>query len=219
MSLIVQVDSRCALCGVLSSQPVLLQADARGSPDLDLRPPESLRSTLEAWIQHCPSCGYCADDISSLHEGADGIIESSAYRGILRDTTLPLLARRFLCWSIIQNQRGSPAKAGWAALHAAWACDDIGYADAASECRQKALASFRAAQYQGSRFAHGKGVEETILADILRRSGRLDEAEALCCQAPDPTPGILLEQYLATIRDLNSHSMDEARLEKEGFHR
>lgn len=38
-----------------------------GYPDLDLRPSEMQRSSMFAWLQECPHCGYVARDIEQTH--------------------------------------------------------------------------------------------------------------------------------------------------------
>ena len=42
--------STCAICGGRSKQTVVASTNARGSPDLDLRPPEMQRSTMPYWV-------------------------------------------------------------------------------------------------------------------------------------------------------------------------
>jgi hypothetical protein len=37
-----------------------------GSRDLDNRPAEMMRSTIQYWICRCPKCGYCAPDILTV---------------------------------------------------------------------------------------------------------------------------------------------------------
>ena len=211
MSQMIDIDRVCSLCGVTSRQMILLESDARGSPDLDLRPPESLRSTISSWIQHCPSCGYCSTDIGQFIEGVDAIVRSREYRDQLSDLSLPLLARRFLCWSIILRDLHYTAKAGWAILHAAWVCDDAGDSASASYCRQQAFHSFSEARRSNIRFADGDHMEETILADLLRRSGRCDEAEAICMINTSASPELSYEQYLTMNRDQDVHRLYEAR--------
>ena len=83
------------------------------------------RDTLRA-IQCCNHCGYCAPDIGRAEGPASEIVPSAAYKTIGDDHSLPELARHWLCWSRIAEQSGEPSEAGWAALSAAWACDDAG---------------------------------------------------------------------------------------------
>lgn len=211
MSRMIEVDRECALCGGVSSQHLLLLSDAHGSPDLDLRPPESLRSTIGSWIQHCPACGYCSTDIGQVSPGVDAIVRSREYRDQLNNSSIPLLARRFLCWSMILMRLNHSVQAGWADLHAAWVCDDHGDVISASFCRLQAYSLFSEAQRSDLRFAAGDQREELILADLLRRSGRCDEVGRIYRTHPYPTPELAYERYLALIRDQGVHHLQEAR--------
>ena len=58
------VESVCYVCGKMSEQMVLVSTNQFGYPDLDLRPPEMERSTMDWWIEECPHCGYVAPDLS-----------------------------------------------------------------------------------------------------------------------------------------------------------
>ena len=64
MSMPINIERMCAICGKMSEQMVLASTNRFGPPDLDLRPPEMERSTMEWWIQECPYCCYVAKDIS-----------------------------------------------------------------------------------------------------------------------------------------------------------
>lgn len=77
---------------------------------------------------------------------------------------------------MIQESIGDIVAAGWAYVHAAWACDDAGTTDAATACRSEAIRLLRRSKAQGASFIEPAGAEEAILADLLRRSGRFDEA-------------------------------------------
>lgn len=63
-----------------------------GSPDLDTRPPEMRRSTIFAWVQRCPQCGYCACDVSKAPSQAEALVRSSEYIRQLSDSIYPELA-------------------------------------------------------------------------------------------------------------------------------
>ena len=72
-------DVKCHHCGRKSQHNVLGSTNAFGSPDLDLRPPEMQRLTMEGWLQLCPHCGYCAPDLSE-EEGNLSAIEAPEYQ-------------------------------------------------------------------------------------------------------------------------------------------
>src|SRR5215510_14310051 len=61
---------KCALCGVVSPQMLILSSSSFGTPDLDTRPPPMVRGTLLYWLQECPECGYAAADLSKAEQKA-----------------------------------------------------------------------------------------------------------------------------------------------------
>ena len=73
--------------------------------------------------QACPSCRYCAQDISQDIPGAAVIVVSPAYREQFESTAYPELVDRFLCWGMILEAAGDLARAAWANTFAAWHCD------------------------------------------------------------------------------------------------
>ncbi len=115
---------QCAVCDQ-QSRHTLLYSQSSFWPDfgpaLDTRPSEL---QLEFCIQVCPSCRYCARDISQGIPGAAGIVASPAYREQFESTKYPEVANRFLCWGMILQAAGDLAMAGWANTLAAWHCDD-----------------------------------------------------------------------------------------------
>lgn len=155
-----------------------MSTNAFGSPDLDLRPPEMERSTMNMWVQRCPHCGYCAPSIEEKIDGADDRINSKEYKGLLNSSHYPELARDFLCCSMLLENAAEYAKAGQVALRAAWSCDDHQVLEAAIKCRLKAFDLLSMARDQGESIIE-EG-EEALFADILRRSGRFEEALNYC---------------------------------------
>lgn len=207
MTRIFPVEKACFVCGQKSSYTVIGSTNQLRPPDLDTRPGEMMRSTLPYWVQECPDCGYCAPDISAGPLIAADVIESEPYLAQKRDKRYPELANSFLCWALIQEQDEDYSGAGWAAVHAAWACDDEPMAEAAVHCRRKALVLFQ----QAETFARGPGAEEAIIADLLRRSHQFDQVAAVCRAglAKDPPKQIAallqLQQKLARQEDAGSH--------------
>ena len=53
-------DYKCPVCGTVSAHKVFACAFNHGAPDLDYRPPQTLRRTMPFWIKECPECGYSA---------------------------------------------------------------------------------------------------------------------------------------------------------------
>ena len=110
-----------------------------------------------------------------------------------------------------------PAHAAWAALHAAWACDDAGDDVTARVCRRRAADLLRRAWEQGDRLASRAGAEEALLVDLLRRAGRLREALAVAKKALEQNPEPLIAAImrfqirLITASDRSAHTVAEAR--------
>lgn len=211
-------EKTCAICGQTSRQTIITSTNLHGAPDLDLRPPEKQRSTIIYWVQSCPSCGYCAPRISEGLEIAPRVIQSDGYQRQLKEDSYPALANRFLCRTIIQEAAGDCLKAGWAAVHAAWVCDDAEEAQAAHRCRKRALGLFEKARASGIPLVKEPGQEEIIVADLLRRSGQFDKAIEVCEEAltKAPAEGILrqllrFQQTLARKKDMESHTTHEAK--------
>ncbi|MBS3921175.1 MAG: DUF2225 domain-containing protein [Deltaproteobacteria bacterium] len=184
MTQIYKKEFKCALCGNLSTHEAIISTNTLGWPDLDTRPSEMARSTINAWIQMCPSCGFCAPDISEEVAKAAKVVQGNVYREQLENPDYPKLANSFLCWSLIQEISEQFSDAGWASVHAAWACDDRGSIKSGQLCRMRAAHLFLRAREKGQKFAKGVGTEEAlILTDILRRADRFEEALTICEEA------------------------------------
>lgn len=215
------LSTTCAVCGESCRFTIPEAAGSVGSRDLDTRPPEPLRSTIYAWVKRCPSCGYCAPDPGKAPEGAADVVKLPRYREQLDARRFPGIANTFLCWSIIQEDLGAPAQAAWASLHAAWVCDDEGDDVPARICRKRAADLLRRAWEQGDRLALQEGADEALLADLLRRAGRLREARAVVKEVlgQNPPPVIAdvmrFQVRLIAASDRGSHTVAEARRSKQ----
>jgi len=150
-----------------------------GSPDLDTRPPEMKRSTMFAWLQRCPDCGYCAANVSNPLSISSSIVRSEDYQSRLRYPTFPELANTFLCQSLLTRESGELIVSAMASMHAAWVCDDGDYAMQARACRMQAAELFRMAEEKGKSISKQAGVATAIRVDLLRRAGRFLEAGKL----------------------------------------
>ncbi|WP_292364412.1 MULTISPECIES: hypothetical protein [unclassified Methanoculleus] len=211
------LNTTCAVCGEACRFTIPEAAGCVGSRDLDTRPAEPLRSTIYAWVKRCPSCGYCAPDPGKAPKGAADVVKLPRYRWQLDARKFPNIANTFLCWSIIQEDLGAPARAAWASLHAAWVCDDEGKDVPARICRKRAADLLRRAWEKGERLAPQAGTDEALLADLLRRAGRLREARAVVAETmgKNPQPIIAdimrLQARLIAASDRSAHTVAEAR--------
>ena len=170
----------CMVCGRKSKHETIGSTNEFGPPDFDMRPPEMMRSTMSFWIQQCPKCNYCSPDIENGPEIARDVIKSDVYRNQLKDKSMPDLANRFLCWSMIQETAGNLRDAGWYALRAAWTCDDHKKTDQAVQCRLKVIDYFEKEMAKERPFNDGEGSEDVILADLYRRTGQFYEVQKIC---------------------------------------
>ena len=217
MITIVPIESECSLCGTTSEQRIARVPTMEGLPDLDTRPAEQMRSSIFFWVQRCPKCSYCATDISLEYPLASQTVRSPAYQKVLHRRAMPEKARQFLAWALIQEANEEYGGAGWAAMHAAWICDDAEKQKAAVECRQLVLERFAR---QRARLGHitgfeEPGVEELVLADLCRRTGKFDDAARWVDLGMDRHPeeivrrGLEMEFNLAQHKDRGAHSVEE----------
>jgi len=206
MTTFVSEEKKCAICGKTSKHNVITSTSTLGAPDLDTRPAELKRSTINMWIQTCPSCGYSGADISKEVEKASEIVQSDFYQKQLNDPEFPKLANAFLCHSVIQESAGNYTSAGWANVYAAWVCDDAGSGDSAQKCRQKAVTFFQKARENSQQFAKGNGAEEAVMVDLLRRLGQFELAIKICDDGLKKNPEKLISDILQFQKILISKS-------------
>ena len=176
MTTIVDRELTCAICGKTDTYMLMGSSNTFGPPDLDCRPGPMMRDTLHMWVQRCKSCGYVSADIEEAKPKATDVIKEGRYVAQLDDERFPTDANEFLCRSMIHEAEGEWGAVGWNSLHAAWACDDKGRADAAAICRSRAADFFARAREARVKYSDSVGEEYLILSDALRRAGRLDEA-------------------------------------------
>ncbi len=203
----------CAVCGRAVELPWLAESTRLEGDDLDTRPAMMERGTIAIWVAECPGGGYCAYDLSTAPPGAAALVGSEAYRAVRADRSRRALANRFLCASLLRGASGEHARAFWAALHAAWTCDDDDRFQAASLCRGVALGYARRALAAGQAIDGG----EVVLADVLRRAARWKEAGAivrktLAARPPAAVEALLVfEKRLIARKDAGCHTVEEAR--------
>jgi hypothetical protein len=210
-------DKQCFNCAGKSKYPLgNLTPGNVGVRDLDGRPTHILRSSVYHWIQRCPSCGYCAPDISQGEEADRAVVRSDVYIARLNDHAFPETANAFLCYGLMARGRDQFADAAWASVFAAWICDDNGFPESAFFCRGLAIELFEAARKAGQEFADTTVQEEIYLIDLHRRRAQFDLAARRCDRAleGEHTDELLdllyLERDLIDRRDSAAHSEAEA---------
>jgi hypothetical protein len=184
------------------------------------------RGTLSYRIKRCTRCGYCAPDLAHGSPLATQLVKSAAYQAQRRDINYPALANTFLCWAMIEKASQNHAGAAWAAISAAWVCDDVINQVAADLCRLRAIELIKQAQAEGGSFAEEKqGTEEAILSDLLRRSGQFDQAEPVCQEGLAKNPDdrirqmLVFQQELALQQDRERYTVADAAAEPIPQHR
>lgn len=172
MTLIDEVKMNCSVCGKSSLQPVLMSSNQMGYQDMDTRPSEMYRSTMETWILECPHCGYVASSLD------DDLIISSAYlkspeyktcKGIEFKSSL---AEKFYKQYLIENEKFEEIDSFFAILHCAWACDDAKDQENSKLARKIAIKIVnQLVKYKE------KDITDLIVmkADLLRRIGEFDQ--------------------------------------------
>ena len=210
-------DKQCFVCSTKSKYPCgNLSPGKVGERDLDGRPTHILRSSVYHWIQRCPSCGYCAPDIAQGEAEDAAIVRSEAYAAQLGNHKFPETANAFLCFGLMMRSRDQFADAAWAAVFAAWICDDNGFRESAHVCRGSAIELFGAAREKKQEFADSTDQEEIYLIDLHRRRAHFEIAGKLCDGAivgehTDEMLDLLyLERDLIDKRDCAAHREAEA---------
>ena len=216
MTMMSEKEVECGVCGEVSKHHSVMSTNAFGSPDLDTRPPEMERSTIDEWVQRCPYCRYCAPDISKATPETKMILLSDEYQHIVDSDQLPEKATTFLASSYIHDQANNFAEAAWRAIHAAWVCDDENHHDGSKSCRIKAIGLIDQTAVNGQAISCQAGATETVTIDLLRRSGNFEKALDFIEKAKTENLDdviiriIYFEKVLIENRDTGAHTVAEA---------
>ena len=163
----------CSICGVKSQHHDLTSSGEYGYRDLDLRPSEMFRSTMNMWLQECPSCGLVAPDLENSEPSDQVALVSDDYMRARSNRLMSPLARRFLCRAIIEAENNRPEVAFSQTLSAAWVCDD------AKQPADARILRLKAAAHLDGRWSLLQENRKLQLVDVLRRARRWAEADAL----------------------------------------
>ena len=213
MTTIYRKDKACAVCGKMHGYTVLGSTNAFGSCDLDTRPPEMQRSTMNYWLEECPHCGYIAYNIAKPTDVNRDILQQESYvtcDGIAFQSNL---AKRFYRYSMLKD---SKMEKMMAYLHSAWVCDDVRDIENAIVCRKKAIQMADEILLESSEDDENLRI---MKADMLRRTfqfDRLVEEYAEVKLSDDLLNQILVyEIKLANERDDTCHTVREATENKK----
>lgn len=139
MTTMYQDTVKCYVCGKESKQTVLGSTNSFGSPDLDLRPPEMMRGTMEYWAHECPYCGYIAENIDLGTVVTEAWLARVEFINANNIEFKSELAKRCYKEYLINLEDENIHKAFAVILNAAWACDDAQDIENAVLCRNLAL--------------------------------------------------------------------------------
>lgn len=213
------VKATCCMCHCKSVQTTLGSTNRTGASDLDFRPPEMLRSTMAAWIQACPNCGYVAEQIETEPLSLDVVRRVVAGDRWLELTTRwkgPDLASVFLRRAALEQELGRPHFAAASTVSAAWVADDTHDTVRAIEFREAAAHLMKLALERSDLDGKARRVMQVRLVDVLRRAGAWSTAGRHCddllASSPDGVVGIMLRFQTNLIRegDADCHSIGQA---------
>ena len=165
----------CAVCGKEDQYGVVGSTNAFGSADLDLRPPEMERSTMPAWVQQCPRCGYAAECVDRPTTVTIEFLKRPEYLSCDGIEFRSGLAARFYRQYMVGLHDNDKQTAFNALLHAAWACDDSEDSVNATACRLKSLPILTELI---STETENADTLRLMKADIMRRAGLFEELKA-----------------------------------------
>lgn len=171
---------------------------------------------MDSWVQHCPTCGFCAKDVSKFEEKLRSLVEGASYQSQLADKECPALASTFICAGKVSEYTCDEVAAGWSYLHAAWVLDDHKCESLASQWRRRAADVFAGAVAKGTPIIGGVGGSQVIIVDCLRRSKRNAQALEIISQTLECVCDDVIRQALVYQRklieggDVACHRLEEA---------
>jgi hypothetical protein len=169
---------KCSVCGTNSIVFTISSTNNFESPDLDSRPGEMERSTIDNWVQECSNCGLCSDDISMTASIDQQFLSSPDYVKQRNQDGIPEKAAQFMCFRLICLEQKNYSAAGWNAVHAAWVCDDEQINDFVS-FREIAIEDFGKAFGSNQSYAQNKQSQALVTTDLHRVIGQFKEAKKI----------------------------------------
>ncbi len=205
----------CAVCGEEAQFSFLRSTNEMGYADLDLRPPEMARSTIDFWIRECEGCGYCAEDLEEATPEVVEIVRGEAFAAFREGLgDLDRLATRFRTAAFIAAEQGHHSAAFDHTLHEAWVHDDRRDRVRAAAARLNAVDHMHQVQSELEELFRD-GADAVVEADLLRRAGEFERAEAVCREALDAgrnenvTEVLEFELELCAKEDADCHTLGE----------
>ena len=210
MTMPLEIERKCAVCGATSEYTILFSSFSYACPDLDLRPSEKHRSTMNMWVHECPKCGYVSGDVSKPTNIAREWLQSEKYLTCDGMPFVSDLAKRFYRQYLLNSRREELRDAFYAILHAAWACDDAKDDENAKHCRQIGIVLGRLLIEEG---CEDVDKIKLICADMMRRAGKFDQLISTyeSVQFDDDLSNQILEFQIekAKARDVSCYRIDD----------
>ena len=164
MTMMIPEPVKCPICKNDFEINLLMSTNTCGAPDLDLRPAEMQRSTMDTWVYECPHCGYVATDFDKTPEITQEFLQSDSYKTCDSHEFNHPLAERFYRQYLISNDNNEKFHS---LLFCAWVCDDMDDVENAVLMRRKSLEYMDQLDFNDDLLIQK--------ADILRRSNQFDK--------------------------------------------
>ncbi len=163
-------DVECSVCRKHSDHAIIKNSANPGAPDLDMRPNEPHRSSMEYWVMECPHCGYCNGMLITRAEFDHEYLKSDEYLNLGGIETDNVLAARFIKKALVNIKNNNLKEAVQSYLYAAWVFDDEKNNENARLCR---LAGVKVMDENADAFSNDDNFQ-ILKIDLLRRSGDFD---------------------------------------------
>lgn len=129
------------------------------------------RSTMNAWVQECPNCGYVAGNLDDELGIPEEFLKSDEYMNCSGLDFKLDLAARFYRRYLIANEKNDLERSFHSLHHCIWKCDDA-QDPLASDIRRLAI---EVADRLIEAESENKDTILLIKADFMRRTGQFDE--------------------------------------------
>lgn len=216
MTTLRRIETTCGNCKQRAEQTILTSTNSFGAPDLDFRPPQMKRSTMDIWLQECPNCKLVCRAIDDPPPRASEVLADPKYLAIVNDGSESDLVRKFRAWAYLADALNLMTDAAFAHLHIAWLADDQKTPALAKAARSIAVTKLGALRDRGELYPSQPGAAEALLADLWRRTGEFNNAihEASRCASVAKDSHLAkicaLQTALAMRADAGAHTIDQA---------
>lgn len=204
MSKIIATNIKCAVCGAVMTQHVVMSAYVRDRC-LDGRP-----LFVPIMVHECKACHYSSSDISAIDEDAKEYVKSIEFQDKCKSYNGPEFLRKFELAIDIADHIGNMYDAARFCIKAAWRCDDEKMQDKARDYRERYLEYIR-------KLTVISRDEFFVYLDVCRRVGNFTHAEEFYNHLKSEFSRAKLEipkcaeyeMYLCKQHDSDSHTFGE----------